>query len=211
MARYLEIKDKCPAPELYWGSKPHSIVIETSQFESLAVDSSGPTSLLSLLKTQYPEGIAITERSRSIVAGRGKLTYKTKRYLEIAFDNEAVLKQALSRPFEIQDQAIKFSKTLNKANGEAYQLHISDIEQLGNPLKYQETLLQLLSKYGKVECLYLHYTKEANWFTGEGYAIWIGNFDEFVQEFAFEGKLKARFSYSKYQALETDETRVRSI
>ncbi|KAK4511454.1 serine/threonine protein kinase [Mucor velutinosus] len=211
-AKYLEIKDSCPAPELYSSSKPYSLIMETSQFDSLKLDSSGPSSLLSLLKNQFPEGVAITERSRSVVARRDRLQYcETKRYLEIAFDSKALLTQALSRPFEIKSQAIKFSKTLNKGNGEAYQLHISDVEQLGDPLKHRDVLLEVLNQHGMVECLHLHYTKDANWFTGEGCAIWIGKLNKSEQRLAFEDKLKACFSYSEYPLINADIARARNI
>ncbi|KAL9541580.1 hypothetical protein MBANPS3_009047, partial [Mucor bainieri] len=96
-------------------------------------------------------------------------------------------------------------------HGDAYHLSISDIEQLGDPLKYQEYLAQILNEYGIVQHLHLHYTKESNWFTGQGCAIWIGKLSESTRRLPFEDKLKAKISYSSYPTLDTNEVRVRAI
>ncbi|KAI8331964.1 hypothetical protein BD560DRAFT_462304 [Blakeslea trispora] len=91
-------------------------------------------SLNSILRDQFPNGIGLRERK----IGRQRL-------VEINFASEAARVQALSKPFMIQGETLKFEECL------------------------KPKLITLLSQYGDILEIGLRYIEDGHWFNGRGF------------------------------------------
>lgn len=193
----LKVKDECPRPVFFRGNSPYSILIDISQFVGLELPSSGPTSILSVLRNQYPKGISIAERNISQIHDGRKTVVE---YIEIFFDGEESREGALSTSFCIQGQDIKVIATINLTDCNIYRIKISNIQLLDNPSSFKSDVHNHLQLSGNVESLHLHYTNDGNWFTGNACAFWKGsptvNNRRFTS-FPFEYDSKLSFSISK--------------
>ncbi|KAI8332191.1 hypothetical protein BD560DRAFT_415446 [Blakeslea trispora] len=111
-------------------------------------------SLNSILRQQFPKGIGLRERK----IGRQRL-------VEINFASAAERDQALMKPFNIQNQPIKVSKTLDK-NADVVRIGISEIpHEQEDFLKYR--LIELFSKYGEI----LRFIEDGLWSNGRGFTL----------------------------------------
>jgi hypothetical protein len=167
----LKIKEECPKPVYLRGNSSFSILIAISQFVGLNLPSSGPTSILSVLRNQYPKCVSIIERS-TLQASVGHKT--VNEYIEISFDKEESLKDALSTPFCIQGQDIEVDIATDLTGCGLYYIEIDNIHLLDNPLD-ESNVYNYLQESGTVESLHFHYTCDGNWFTGKACAIWKGS------------------------------------
>lgn len=168
----LKVKKECPKPVFFRGNSPFSILIDISQFVGLDLPSFGPTSVLSVLRNQYPKGISIAERNISQIHDGRKTVGE---YIEIFFDGEESRKDALSTPFYIQGQCIKVIATIDLTNCNIYRIEVRDIHLLNNPSSFKSKVHNHLQMSGTVEPLHLHYTNDGNWFTGKACAFWKGS------------------------------------
>lgn len=196
------LKDECPYPDLYWAERPHSIIIDSSQFDQSASDISG---LLTLLREQYPQGISVNQRmikkyNNLSVSKSSRKRRKPQLFIEIGFPDEGARARALETPFLLNGQEIKPTKTLEKSDqNSVYRIQIYDIDKLNNPHRYYSDVLNYLNRYGQVLELHLHYTEGGDWFTGEGCAIWIDKNNVSYEDFEFYKHPKLNFAVNDYK------------
>ncbi|CEP12897.1 hypothetical protein [Parasitella parasitica] len=162
------IKDECPEPDLYQGTKPNSILIAESEFSGLRFRREGPTSFLDILRNQFPRGKVIIKLPITYAREEPRIT---RMCIEIGFEDEYARDEALSKPFCIQKRNITVHKTILLSTRMVYKVHIGNIEQIGYPVSYKGEVRNYLKQFGDVEEVHLHYTKNGNWFKGEGCAI----------------------------------------
>ncbi|KAI8645304.1 hypothetical protein BD408DRAFT_429834 [Parasitella parasitica] len=185
-------KDECPEPDLFQGSKPNSIIIAEFEFSGLRFRQEGPTSFLGILRNQFPLGKVIIKLPITNVKEQPRTT---KMYIEIGFEDEYSRDQALSKPFSVQKRLIKMHKTILLSNRKVYKVYIENIEQIGFPVSYKGEVRTYLKKFGDVEDVHLHYTRDGNWFTGEGCAIIAISSDKIQQ---IQQHPKLTFMFTEY-------------
>ncbi|OBZ81399.1 hypothetical protein A0J61_10552 [Choanephora cucurbitarum] len=109
-----------------------------------------------MLRQQFPSGIGLRKRK----IGRQRL-------VEINFASAAERDEALMKPFNIQNQPIKISKTLDK-NADVVRIGISEIpHEQEDFLKFR--LIELFSKYGEILEIGIRFIEDGHWFNGQGF------------------------------------------
>ncbi|KAL9540161.1 hypothetical protein MBANPS3_009844 [Mucor bainieri] len=148
----LVVKDECPQPTFYRGERDNALVIPLSQFNVDEFEKEGPSSFLSVLRQQYPDGLRVSTH---------KLTKDkhSESYVQVSFHSALLRKKALSTPFNFKDRTINVYKALKPASARVFSVDIRNIDLLENPDNFRQTLQGHLRN------------KDGDWFNGEGCAI----------------------------------------
>ncbi|KAI8645302.1 hypothetical protein BD408DRAFT_429832 [Parasitella parasitica] len=163
------MKDKCVTRAYFPAENPYSVVIAKSEFSGLIPTHGAPSSLLLILREQFPKGTAKINRSAPQGCNNSQ-SYED--YIEVTFKDEFSRQIALMTPFQLQGRWIKVHRTINVSKGDLYQVFVSGIQLLDNPSTYWQDVFVHLEKFGTVDSLHLHSTdKGVSRHNGDGCAM----------------------------------------